>query len=169
MARISIAHCRSVHPNTSEFEVRVDSGEVHLGDSFNCHGAFQQSRFRVRGFRKTSDTTTLICDGPVAFADEFAGITLDTRAPYSPPADLPSPADLPTPTPDEESYIEMFDEDWEFRAPLQRAIVLCMHRGDDTYEKIGKRLGVSAQQVRDALRGVSGVFYDSFRKKLGVW
>jgi len=54
-----------------------------------------------------------------------------------------------------------FDEDWEFRAPVQRAIVLCLHRGDDTHEKIGSRLGISAEEVRAALRGVSGVMCDA--------
>lgn len=64
--------------------------------------------------------------------------------------------------------MEMLDEDWKFRAPLQRAAVLCLHRGENTYEQIGERLGVSEQQVKDALREVSGVLFASYRNRLVI-
>ena len=38
-------------------QVQIESGEVQLGDSFHCHGAFRPSRFRVRDVRKTPNST----------------------------------------------------------------------------------------------------------------
>jgi hypothetical protein len=73
---------------------------------------------------------------------------------------------LPTPTEQEEKSLSIVIEDWQTKTEIQRAICLCLLRGDDTHAKIGFRLGISPEDVRTALRGVWGIFYDRTQDKL---
>jgi hypothetical protein len=160
MARFTINHCRKVEPALSEFDVRILSGEIRVGDSFSCRGAWEHTQFRVLSIRESHPDATFVCEGGVAFDDEFAGITLDTKVVRLPPPDLPIPASVPTPTPEEDRGLKTWIEDWETRAPVQRAACLCLLRGDDTPEKIGRSLGLTADEVITVLKGC-GVLYDA--------
>ncbi len=168
MARFTINHCRKVEPELSEFDILVLSGEIQVGDSFSGRGAWQHTKFRVQSIRQSLPHATLICTGGVAFDDEFAGITLDTIVVRLPPPDLPVPANIPIPTPEEERGLATWIEDWETRAPVQRAVCLCLLREEDTPEKIGRCLGMTTKEVLRALKGVGGVLYDASQNKLFI-
>ena len=59
---------------------------------------------------------------------------------------------LPTPTEQEQKSLAVVVEDFESKTELQRAVCLCLLRGDNTHEKIGRTLGITADEVRAALR-----------------
>ena len=75
---------------------------------------------------------------------------------------------LPTPTEQEQKSLAVVVEDFESKTELQRAVCLCLLRGDNTHEKIGRTLGITADEVRAALRGVWGVLYDPTQDKLWI-
>jgi hypothetical protein len=75
---------------------------------------------------------------------------------------------LLNPTEQEEKTLSVVIEDLDKKTELQRAVCLCLIRGDDTHEKIGQTLGISADDVRAALRDVWGVLYDRTRDKLWI-
>jgi hypothetical protein len=75
---------------------------------------------------------------------------------------------VPTPTEQEQKTLSVVIEDLDTKTELQRAVCLCLIRGDDTHEKIGQTLGISADEVRAALRDVWGILYDRTQDKLWI-
>jgi len=75
---------------------------------------------------------------------------------------------LPTPTQQEQESLSVVIEDLESKTEFQRAVCLCLLRGDDTHEKIARTLGVTADEVIGALRGVWGVLYDRTQDRLWI-
>ncbi len=75
---------------------------------------------------------------------------------------------LPTPTEHEQKSLALVIEEFESKTELQQAVCLCLLRGDNTHEKIGRTLGITAGEVRAALIGVWGVLYDRTRDKLWI-
>ena len=168
MARFTILHCRKIKRDLSEFDVRILQGAIREGDAFSFRSVLEHKDFLVLAVRQTSEHTTLVCAGSLDYDDEITNTTLDTKVVRLPPTDLPVLAQLPIPTQEEEQILNRVIEDWETRAPVQRAICLCLIREDDTPEKIGASLGITADEVRYALRGVWGVLYDPTQNKLYI-
>ena len=75
---------------------------------------------------------------------------------------------LPIPTEQEQKSLSVVIEDLGSKTEFQRAVCLCLLRGDDTHEKIARTLGVTADEIREALRGVWGVLYDRTQDKLWI-
>jgi len=75
---------------------------------------------------------------------------------------------LPIPTEQEQKTLSVVIEDLKSKTELQRAVCLCLLRGDDTHEKIALSLAITAEEVRAALRGVWGVLYDCNQDKLWI-
>ena len=75
---------------------------------------------------------------------------------------------LPTPTEEEQKSLSVVIEDLESKTEFQRAVCLCLLRGDDTHEKIARTLGVAAEDVTAALHGVWGVLYDRTQDRLWI-
>jgi len=69
---------------------------------------------------------------------------------------------------EEERILKTVIEDWESRAPVQRAVCLCLIRGDTTPEKIGNSLGITADEVKASLRSIGGVLYDHSQNQLFI-
>ncbi|MFO1482192.1 MAG: hypothetical protein U1F71_02410 [Verrucomicrobiaceae bacterium] len=166
MARFTINHCRRLQEELCEFDVRVLSGVILEDDSFSFQGCYKRKKYRVLRVESSPPDVTLICEGSVDYGDEITRITLDTESVRLPPLDLPVTANLLVPTSEEERVLKTVIEDWETRAPVQRAICLCLLRGQDTREAIGQTLAISAEDVGTALETVWGVLYDPFQKKL---
>lgn len=166
MARFTVTHCRKVELESSEFEVRILSGEIRKGDYFSCRGAYHHTEFRVQLVQGANSDVKLVCTGNVAFDNEFAGVTLDTEPVRLPPPDSFILAAIPSPTSDEEHALESLIGDLQTRSMGQRAACLCLLRGDDTHAKIARSLGITIEQVRTTLNRVCGVVYDSGQDKL---
>jgi len=75
---------------------------------------------------------------------------------------------LPIPTEQEQKSLSIVIGDLGSKTDFQRAVCLCLLRGDDTHEKIARTLDVTADEVRAALRGVWGVLYDRTQDKLWI-
>lgn len=166
MARFAIKSCRPVSPSTSEFHIDLMKGEIAEGDRFSCRGAFELLDFEVTSVEDISGSLKLTCDGTLNFEDEIKGNTLDTTPVRLPPSDLVVPALMPTPTSEELDRLQVVIEEWETRAPVQRAICVCMLRGDRTPEAVGQTLGISAEEVRRALVSTWGVLRDAYTDEL---
>ncbi len=137
--------------------MRPFSGEVCEGDTFGFRGVYSYKKFKVLSIRHSRDHHTLVCEGTLDFDDEITRIMLDTDYIVMPPPDLPLPAQMPIATPREERMLEISIDDWTTRAPVQRAICLCMYRGIDTHEQIAATLGLTAHDVSRSLQTVFGV------------
>jgi hypothetical protein len=168
MARFTILHCRKIKRDLSEFDVRILKDAICEGDAFSFRSVLEHKDFKVLSIRQTPEHTTLVCAGSLDYDDEITNTTLDTKVVRLPPADLPTPTNPPTPHKEEEEFLKMFIEDWETRAPVQRAICVCINHGLDTPEDIGSRLGITRDDVLRALTGLSGVLYDSNGNKLHI-
>ena len=147
MARFRIIHCRQIAENRAEFVAQILAGELRPGDKFISTGAFEYADFQILSINQSGDRSTLTCAGSVRVEDEFANITLDTISPRLPPAGLPEPSHCPIPTPEEEEQLKVSVEEWNTRCPVQKAIAICLMRGENRIEKIAHTLGLSPDEV----------------------
>lgn len=161
MARFAIKECRQVSPSVSEFYIDLLAGEIMVGNHFSCRGVWELLDFEVTGVECSSGALRLICRGKLNFQDEITGNTLDTMPIRLPPFDLAVPSSMPTPTSQELDEAQILIEEWETRAPVQRAICICMLRGDRTSDAVARTLGIRADDVRHALNSCWGVLRDA--------
>ncbi len=65
---------RGVKKDSAEFEIQSISGEVVVGDQFQCYDTHHPIDYRVQVIRGT----TLLCDGFFGFDEQFVGAIIDT-------------------------------------------------------------------------------------------
>ena len=130
----------------------------------------RQVRFHGQKIEGPDSDPTIECDGPIAFDDQFARFYVVTE-PFPPQRpDLPVPENLPRLTEKEAEFLKGWVRDWDYYHPLQQAAVICVLRGEKTYEKIAETLSVKDADIRSALRGMSSVISrDCSTGKLGLW
>jgi len=73
-----IASRRGAEPDSAEFEIEPISGEVAVGDEFQCLETHHPIDYRVRAIQNSTARITLSCAGFYGYDDFFVGAIIDT-------------------------------------------------------------------------------------------
>jgi hypothetical protein len=73
-----IASRRGAEPDSAEFEIELISGDVAIGDEFQCLDTHHPINYRVRAIQNSTANITLSCAGFYGYDDYFVGATIDT-------------------------------------------------------------------------------------------
>lgn len=156
MTSFFVESCHRVQEGVARFDVRMLSGELAIGDRFDCQdGMGRFVRFHVRSLQTDGKRILMECVGPIIYDDQFSRFTINTK-PFPPKLeDLPIPANLPVPTSREDEMLRLHFDDWSYMHPLQRAVCLCILREQDNVDRIAAALDVPLAHVRDCFQGLS--------------